>query len=323
MKKIKYGILGCGSHALRSHALPGKKITNLNLNSICDISIDQLEGFESEYGQILNKYTNPEKFLNSDLDAVFIATPDEFHFQNLIAAIEAEKHVFMEKPLAVNSVELRNLESLLSKARQKDLVVTSCHPRRVDPPFIWLKNNLEELEQELGMANSFHFDFSYHKPSRKWKHNRGLLLDHANHEIDLVNYLFGQNSFKATKLDDSYDSYHMFGKRKDDIVFEFKGRRKLETRKYLEFTTIRFERGDLYLNTINGLARVYNHDENKSRDLTINPTDYETRGKATMINFANTINKKETCYLTSQDLYVNTAVSVMLSEQDTFEYDLR
>jgi predicted dehydrogenase len=321
MEKIKYGILGCGKHALVSHAIPSKDLGNLELIAVYDISDKQLDYFENAYGKKLNKFKDKDEFLHSGIDAVFIGTPDEFHFGNLQEAINENKHVFVEKPLITKVREVKGLKEVLEVADEKSIIVSSCHPRRYDPPFLWLKSNLGTIIEKLGNPLSFSFDFSYHKPSKDWKHSRGLLLDHANHEIDLVSYLFGHSGFLVTKLSDSYDRYKVVGKRTDGIDFSFSGTRRLESRNYLEWALIRFERGDLLLDASKGAVRLQDHESKLVQEISIGKTDYEERGRKTMINFSNAIRNVEPCYLSHRDLYMNNALSVMLSENDTWRYD--
>ena len=318
MKQIKYGIIGCGSHALRSHALPTKEMEELKLEALCDISLENMEKFESELDVQIDKYTDQKEFFNSGIDAVLIGTPDEYHLENLRDTINAGKHAFVEKPLATKKEELTELMEILNLAKEKNLVVTSCHPRRFDPPFMWLKENVNSFE--MGKPLSFQFDFSYHKPTEIWKHERGLLLDHANHEIDLMNYVFGHSGFEAHRLIDTYDAYHVVGLREDDISFNFSGTRRLESRQYLEFCKVRCERGELTLDSKRGIVSVYNHDNKKIEEIIIKPTDYPKWGKGTMTNFADAINGKAPNYLSQEDLYVNTAMSVVLSEDKKWKY---
>ena len=320
---MKYGILGCGKHALQSHAIPGRDLEGLKLVAICDISEKQLVSFEEDYGRELAKFTDKKEFLSSGINAVLIGTPDEFHYQDLVYVIEAGLHAFVEKPLGVTPKEVRGLEKLLSYASGRGLVVSSCHPRRYDSPFIWLKENLSRFKDELGIPIEFRFDFSYHKPSKDWKHKRGLLLDHANHEIDLLHYLFGHEEFEAAKLANSFDHYQIVGSRDDGISFSFAGTRRLESQKYLEWVNIRFERGEVLLDAHQGVARINYHDKSSIDEIKIQPTDYESRGRGTMINFARAINGTEDCYLSSDDLYVNTAMSVMLTENQNWRYNGR
>ena len=319
-EKVKYGIIGCGKHALQSHAIPGKDIPNLELTAICDISTKSLDNFEKEYADKLEKYKDSIEFFNSNINAVLIGSPDEVHFQNLRDSIHAGNHTFAEKPLATKSEELTDLNNLLNIAAKNNLIISSCHLRRFDPPFIWLKENIPSFEQAFGKPMNFSFDFSYHKPSKTWKHDRGLLLDHANHEIDLLNFLFGHSDFEAKTLHDSHDRYHIAGNRGDNINFDFQGTRRLDSRNYLEWAGVRFEKADVKIDTHKGMVRVHKHESNEVFEYDIPKTDYNLRGKMTLVNFANAIQGYEDCYLTNEDLFVNTAVSVALSEKDDYSY---
>lgn len=317
---IKYGILGCGKHALQSHAIPGKKVDGLELTALYDISVAQLENFEAEYGSELLKTNSLDGFLSSDIDAVMVGTPDDCHFENLKQVLRAEKHVMVEKPIITKTSQIRRFDGLLEYATKEDLIVSSCHARRYDPPFVWLKNNLNSMAEDLGAVVSFNFDFSYHKPSKAWKKDRGLLLDHINHEIDLVNYLFGHYPFEAHKLADSFDQYHVVGKRTDGIAFDFKGTRRLDARKYSEFMNLRFERGDIWIHANKGIARVHNHETGEWFEKVIPPMNYKMRNLKVMENFAKAIRGEEESYLTREDLYVNNVMAVQLTEKNSWDY---
>ena len=324
---IKYGILGCGKHALHGHALHSKDIPNLELTAVCDLSQENMELFETVYGSKLAKFTDRDAFFDG-IDAVLVATPDEFHFSDLKEAINKRKHAFVEKPLATNSKDFNGvvfqtgLRHILLYAEQYcGLTVTSCHPRRFDPPFVKMKEFLPSFIEDLGKVVNFLFDFSYHKPSKYWKHNRGLLLDHANHEIDLVSYLLGHCPFEAKRISDSYNEYNIMGNREDGISFQFIGTRKLEARNYLEWLTIRFEKGMVVLDIHKGNITIRSDKDDGHTVIRVPPTNYEERGRRAMLNFAKAISGEEKNYLTSQDLYVNTALCVMLSEYKTWKYE--
>jgi len=231
---------------------------------------------------------------------------------------------FVEKPLVVNSVELKGLWELLKSDQsvvKSDQLISSCHPRRFDPGYVWLKENLDNLVTELGKVVEFKFDFSYHKPLKKWKQNRGLLLDHLNHEIDLLHYLFGVDSFESWRLQDKFDAYSVFGARDDGIKFSFSGTRKLQSRIYSEFLYLRFERGDLKLDNL-GRVEINNHEGSDSKKcLNVGRTDYENRGYEVIKNFVNVLNKVDDCYLSKEDLYVNNAMGVMLTENKYWKYE--
>ena len=109
-RKISYGILGCGKHALQSHALPGKH-TALELAALHDLSDTNMKSFEQSVALSVQKYTDRDAFLASDIQAVLISTPDECHFADLSDVVEAGKHVFIEKPLATRIEEMEPLRA--------------------------------------------------------------------------------------------------------------------------------------------------------------------------------------------------------------------
>lgn len=320
MEKIQYGIIGSGMHALQSHALPTATLAGCELIAVCDTSQDSMDRFTAGYGQEVQQFTDRSQFLQSAIGAVLIATPDEYHFSDMVAALQAGKDVFVEKPLTVSPKELQPLHTLLQAAAHNGRRVSSCHPRRFDPPFVWLKDSLPDLMSEFGQPIHLNFDFSYAKPSKSWKHDRGLLLDHANHEIDLTNYLFGHSSFQATRLIDSYDHYQIAGIRDDEIAFHFSGTRRLDAPRYPEWVQLRFEAGQVELDAHNGRARLIDHTNNVIEQLDIPATNYASRGRATMANFIGTITGQEVSCLSSEDLYVNTATSVTLTHQPDWRY---
>jgi predicted dehydrogenase len=320
-KQINYGILGCGRHALRAHAIPGKNVPGLELKALCDISENNMAALENAYGSPLEKYTDRKQFFASNLDAILIATPDELHFRDLKDTINAGKHVFVDKPIVTTVDELNQLWPLLLSASEKDLVVTSCHLRRYNPPFVWLKDNLASLMDRLGKPLIFRFDFSYHKPSKDWKKSRGLLIDHINHEIDLVHYYFKEDSFKAKKYIDSYDQYHVMGMTGNGIRFDFSGTRMLGEKKYRELMTVRFEKGELRIDTSKATAELYDHNQDAPETIILPTFNYEIASRGTMENFVNAINKKESCYLNRLDIWLNNATGVMLTMHDEWDWN--
>lgn len=315
---IRYGILGCGGHGIDAHAVP---VPGLQLVSLCDASHDRLTQLEADnrFNSKVCYFTDPVDFLQSDLDAVIIATPDRMHIQHMMLALEARKHILVEKPLATDSIDLDILKVAIEGAKNEGLVLTSCHPRRFDSPFLWLKQHSPEFIEELGPVIGFHFDFSYHKPTAMWKHNRSLMLDHLNHEIDLLHFLYGHSTFSADMDFDSFDAYQVRGHREDGISFHFHGTRKLEKRVFLEWAVVRHERGDVSVNTNSGIACIRPHEEQTknsehTRVVLCGSTDYVLRNQRLMQNFADTINGNAKNYLSPEDLWTNNWLGIYLSE---------
>ncbi len=66
--------------------------------------------------RIPNVFTDLDKFLSSDIDAVYIASPNKFHFSQAMAAIAHGKHVLCEKPIALDAAELAEMTGAAKEA---------------------------------------------------------------------------------------------------------------------------------------------------------------------------------------------------------------
>src|SRR5690606_9924820 len=89
-----------------------------------------------------------ELFARKDLDAVVVATPTQAHFAQVRAALEAGKHVIVDKPVTVTSAEARTLAQL---ARERKRVLTVFQNRRWDADFLTLRKLIDE--NRLGDIN--------------------------------------------------------------------------------------------------------------------------------------------------------------------------
>lgn len=320
MKKVKCGIIGCGEHAFRAHAMHIINSDTFELVGISDASSAAMSEFEKKCNRTFKKCDTLTDLLRQDIDAVFIETPDIYHATMVAEAVEAGKHVFVEKPIATKEGEINSICEKIKEAERKGLIVSSCHPRRFDPPFLWLKENLTRFSRVFGPIVSFSFDFSYHRPWDKGKHGGSLLLDHGNHEIDLLHFLFGYSDFWACKSWDSYDRYQVSGIRNDRIAFNFSGTRYLDASNYNEYATIRFEKGEVSMATDHGQVFIRNHECNTLRNLCVGATDYIRRFKDTNENFGQAVLRKSENYLSLKDLLVNTTFSVSLKEKTILSY---
>jgi hypothetical protein len=161
------------------------------------------------------------------------------------------------------------------------------------------------------------YDFSYAK-LRKTGLHEWLLIDHFNHEIDLLNFFLWFSHFSADKLTDSEESYQASWVRNDWVSFMFRGSRFLDASRYHEAMTIRFQKWTLVVDTSSGIATLKNHETLETISLECWKTDYERRLKAVNENFFKAIRGEEEVYLTHQDLIVNTASWIGLTVWSTY-----
>lgn len=309
---VALAFIGCGGHAVHHAKHHG--------------SMGLPYGAWDPDGEALKKMPVPKRFESLDalladdyVDAVVIASPDKFHLEQIKQSLEAGKHVFCEKPLLVPGQDIEDLVALFDLADEKKLKLTTCHLRRFDRPFEWMGRKLRsgEFNERFGKVVSFDFDFSYHVPSNAWKHGRSLLLDHLNHEVDLMNAFFGIKGFNAWKLNDGHDLYDVVGKRDDGITFHFKGTRRLQESIYPEWYRVRFERGEVTVDMMMGLAQISDHDKKVVETVSDLSIDYEGRLAKVMNNFTDIqIGWNQAGYLSRAEMLMNTEAGILLAAND-------
>lgn len=319
-KTIRYGVIGCGGHAIDAHGRHNNQIPDLHLVALCDPREESMQRYADASGNDGTRYREYGDLLGQPaLDAVLILTPDEQHPEQLEAAIDSGIHVMVEKPLAIDRAGLDRVIRSLEKASKNGFVVTSCHPRRFDPPFIWLKELLPIFEFRFGKVVGFRFDFAYGEPHEDWKHWRSLMLDHVGHEIDLVSFLFGRKSFEAELISDDFDRYEVTGKR-EDFSFSFYGMRRLPERAFHEWATVEFEHGRVVMSTDQGNTIVTDKRTHSWEKIDSPKTDYEARSVGVIRDFTNTINGSVRNYLSKRDLILNNSIGIVLIESGRFSY---
>jgi predicted dehydrogenase len=128
MDKIKIGIIGCGDIAFRSY-LPAihQLADRVELVATCDRDKARAQQAGAEYSA-RQSFTDADAMLaQSDLDGVVILTPMRHHGPLAIAALEAGKHVYVEKVMAV---ELAQADHMVELAEQKSLAL-ACAPSTI------------------------------------------------------------------------------------------------------------------------------------------------------------------------------------------------
>jgi len=189
---IRAALLGLGKMGL-SHCAIINTHPDIELVAVCDTS-DYLLGVLSKYSHI-KTYSNYRKLLAQEsLDAVFIATPSRFHAEMVRAALDADLHVFCEKPFCLDAEEGLRLAEL---AEEKGRVNQVGYHYRFVGTFRELKHLLDrEVLGTLHHIRAEAFGPVVLRPKGKtWRTSKteggGCLHDYASHAIDLVNYLVG------------------------------------------------------------------------------------------------------------------------------------
>jgi len=138
---LKIGLLGCGAIAQIAHIPAALRARRVHLAAICDGAKDLLEKVGRKAG-VERLYADfSEMLADEQVQAVIIAAPDAFHVPLAIQALEAGKHVLVEKPLGTGSAECLDLVQIVDQTGLK-LQVGSM--KRHDPGVAFARRFLRE-----------------------------------------------------------------------------------------------------------------------------------------------------------------------------------
>jgi len=125
--------------------------------------------------------------LNSDIEAIIIATPHNTHFEYTCLALNSNKHVFCEKPFVLNISEGKEL---INKANSKKLILTVNHFQRLRHPNLAAYKAIKD--GLIGNIISIHDELIETPLSKGWqldKSNLGFLIGYGIHSIDRILWL--------------------------------------------------------------------------------------------------------------------------------------
>lgn len=150
-KKIKVGLIGCGGrgNGAIQNFMDACKILGIEAELVAtgDAFKDKAEAAGKKYGVPADKcydgYDNYQKVIATDCDYVLMATPPAFRPVHFAAAVEAGKHCFIEKPVAVDPVGARSIIATGEKAKAKGLAVVTGTQRRHDLNYLRNKAKIE------------------------------------------------------------------------------------------------------------------------------------------------------------------------------------
>src|SRR5438128_7158978 len=98
---LRIGVLGCGPIAQFAHFDACRKARNAELYAICDVAEDLLARMSALHEPRVAYREYDEMLADPRVEAVIVATADQYHVGLCLKALEAGKHVLVEKPLGV------------------------------------------------------------------------------------------------------------------------------------------------------------------------------------------------------------------------------
>jgi len=130
MQPVGWGIIGCGRVAEHRVAPAIRRTDGARIAAFCSRSPTRAAEFAGKF-EAPGAYDSLESFLHDDrVHAVYVATPNDQHAQQVIACLRAGKHVLTDKPMAL---AVRDCEAMREQARQCGRVFGVCHQQRFHP----------------------------------------------------------------------------------------------------------------------------------------------------------------------------------------------
>lgn len=210
---IAYGNISQKYHAPILHALPGFELLKV-LERNRKLA-------EAHYPQVQTVRTMADLLNDNEIDLIIITTPNQFHFAQAKAALEAGKHVVLEKPFTVSSIEAEMLEQI---AQAEGKLLSVFHNRRWDGDFKTVQKIVKSgMLGELVEFESRFDRFINQQRENYWREQdvpgAGVLYDLGPHLIDQALQLFGMPhrlfaDIRKQRADSLADDYF-------DIIFYY------------------------------------------------------------------------------------------------------
>jgi len=208
-RQLRIGVLGCGPIAQAAHFEACRRAHNAELYAICDLAEDLVTRMAAIHEPHVTYQDYGAMLADPQVEAVIVATADQFHVEHASRALAAGKHVLVEKPLGVTVEEC---EALHEQAQRFGLLVQVGTMKRFDPGIAFARQFIKEDMGQLLALKAWYCDSTYRhtmtdnlqpilvtsayarRPVGDPKANkrRYYLLGHGSHLVDTARFLGGE-----------------------------------------------------------------------------------------------------------------------------------
>lgn len=209
-------LIGCGrAGMIHARNLSGRVVGG-QLIAICDPNAEALKIAQEEL-KCKYAYTDYKEALkNPEIQAIILVSPTKFHREIAIAAAQEKKHVFCEKPLAVDEKEAQDI---IDACKENEVKLQVGFMRRFDPSFVAAKEAIDAGEiGDVVMIKSL-----THGPSepQPWmydiKNSGGPIAEVNSHDFDSLRWMAGSEiktiyavgeNFRSPEVKEEYPDYY-------------------------------------------------------------------------------------------------------------------
>jgi len=195
LKKLSWGLIGCGDIVLRRVAPALADLENCDLQAVSRKQADLLKPFADRF-HVPKTFSDWRDLVRDpDINAVYIATPVYLHLEQALAAAEAGKHVLCEKPMAMNSEECGQM---IDACRVNGIQLGVAYYRHFYPVLTRVKEIIVSGEiGQVALSDIHAFsNFNAEGGFRGWlldgaQAGGGPMIDFGSHRIEVFLNLFG------------------------------------------------------------------------------------------------------------------------------------
>lgn len=224
---LRIGVVGAGPIAQAAHFAACRRARNAELYAICDLADDLVANMAAIHHPHVTYLDYDQMLADPRVEAVIVATADQFHATMTTRALAAGKHVLVEKPLGVSVEEC---EELRKRVQASGLVLQVGTMKRFDPGIAFAHQFIQEEIGQLLALKAWYCDSIYRytatdnlqpilitstKARRpvgdpKADKLRYYLLGHGSHLVDTARFLGGEIARIQARLVEKFGAYCWF-----------------------------------------------------------------------------------------------------------------
>lgn len=189
---MRVAVIGIGAIApLHIKAL---QTCGQEIAALCDIEPERCKKTAQNYGLNAAIYTDYVQLLDREsLDAVHICTPHYLHAEMICAALDRGINVLCEKPLAINEVQLSEIEAAVHRSSAQ---LGVCFQNRYNLPILYIKDYFKDRPIRSAYANLTWCRDERYYASGAWRGTRayeggGVMINQAIHSLDALQWICG------------------------------------------------------------------------------------------------------------------------------------
>ncbi|MFB3825594.1 MAG: inositol 2-dehydrogenase [Bryobacteraceae bacterium] len=187
-RKIRFGVLGVGRIGKIHAANLATRIPGTELAALSDVSSGELAAVAARL-DVRDTYADCRDLLRrGDIDAVVVCTPTNTHYQIILDAAAAGKHIFCEKPI---DLALEKIEAALAAVEKAGVELMVGFNRRFDPNFLKVREMVAAGKIGAPQVLRITSRDPGPPPETYIRASGGIFLDMTIHDFDMARYLVG------------------------------------------------------------------------------------------------------------------------------------